>query len=158
MEEHQKHEAERKQALQQSKGANLKRLLSKLSDAQEHDTTIYLLQQYGAEAVEPLVWLLKDKNSTTRYGAIKVLAAIKDSRAIFPLISCLDDAQPVVRYWAVDALMKLKAETAVSALGDLLQDEHTKVREHAAQALAHIGTAEAQEILKRNKRKWWPFS
>jgi hypothetical protein len=158
MEEHQKHEAERKQALQQSKGANLKRLLSKLSDAQEHDTTIYLLQQYGAEAVEPLVWLLKDKNSTTRYGAIKVLAAIKDSRAIFPLISCLDDAQPVVRYWAVDALMKLKAETAVSALGDLLQYEHTKVREHAALALAHIGTAEAQEILKRNKRKWWPFS
>ena len=158
MEEHQKHEAERKQALQQSKGANLKRLLNKLSDAKEHDTTIYLLQQYGAEAVEPLVWLLKDKNPTTRYGAIKVLAAIKDSRAVFPLISCLDDTQPVVRYWAVDALMKLKANTAVSALGDLLQDEHTKVREHAAQALAHIGTTEAQEILKRNKRKWWPFN
>ena len=157
MEAYQKHEADRKQALQQSKEANLKRLLNKLADAKEHETTIYLLQQYGAEAVEPLVWLLKDKNPTTRYGAIKVLAAIQDKRAIFPLISCLNDAQPVVRYWAVDALMKLEAETAVSALGALLQDEHTKVREHAAQALTHIGTAEAREILKRNKRKWWPF-
>jgi serine/threonine-protein kinase len=157
MEEYQQHEAERKQALQQSKEANLKRLLNKLGEAKEHDTTIYLLQQYGAEAVEPLVGLLKDKTPTTRYGAIKVLAAIKDRRAIFPLISCLSDSQPVVRYWAVDALMKLKAEAAVSALGDLLKDEHTKVREHAAQALVHIGTAEAQEILKRNKRKWWPF-
>lgn len=63
----------------------------------------------------------------------------------------------MVRYWAVDALLKLKAESAVPPLANLLQDEHAKVREHAAHALAHIGTVEAQEILKRHKRKWWPF-
>ena len=157
LEEQQRHDAERKAALQQAKVTNLKRLLEKLADAKEHDTTVYLLQQYGAEVVEALVHLLKDKKTTTRYGAIKVLAAIGDGRAIFPLIGCLQDSQPIVRYWAVDALMKMKAATAVSPLASLLQDEHTKVREHTAEALTYIGTPEAQEILKRNKRKWWPF-
>ena len=157
LEEQQRHDADRKAALQQAKETNLKRLLDKLEDAKAHDTTVYLLQQYGADAVEPVVRLLKAKKTAIRYGAIKVLAAIGDNRAIFPLISCLQDSQPIVRYWAIDALMQLQAETAVPPLADLLQDEHTKVREHAAKALTHLGTAEAQEILKRNKRKWWPF-
>ena len=157
LEEQQRHDAARKAAMLQAKKANFKRLLEKLEDAKEHETTIYLLQQYGTEAVEPLVKRLKAKKATVRYGAIKVLAAIGDNRAIFPIVSCLQDSQPVVRYWAVDALMKMRAETAVAPLADLLQDEHTKVREHAAQALNHIDTPEAQELLKRNKRKWWPF-
>jgi serine/threonine protein kinase len=157
MQEEQKHLDERKRALQQAKQTNLQRLLQKLGDEKEHDTTIYLLRQYGEEAVEPLVHLLKVENVAARYGAIKVLAEIGDKRAIFPIIACLQDDQPIVRYWAVDALLRLKADTAVPALGDLMQDKHPKIREHAAKALTHINTAEAQAILKSQKRKWWPF-
>ncbi len=162
LEEQRRHEAERlaalKQAEAESRKARMQQLLDDLDEPDRHPMAIYCLNQYGAEAVESLIALLKDDDPDARYGAAQALGLIGDPRAVDPLIKALSDPEAAVRYWAASALGKLRAEAAVEAIGHLLQDKHKGVRAHAAEVLEQIGGSQAKQVLqKKGQRGLWPF-
>jgi hypothetical protein len=162
LDEQRRHEAERQAALKQAEAegrhARMQQLLNDLDEPERHSMALYCLSQYGAEAVESLVALLKDDDPDARYGAAQALGSIGDPRAVGPLVKALNDPEPAVRYWASDALGRLRAEAAAEAIGNLLQDKHKGVRAHAAEVLEHLGGSKAQQVLqKKGKRGLWPF-
>jgi predicted nucleic acid-binding Zn ribbon protein len=146
-----------KQAEAESRKRRLEKLLDDLDEPENHPMALYCINQFGSEAVEPLVKVLRtDSDPDARFGAAHALGSIGDPRAVPALIDALSDSEPAVRYWAVDALDKLHAQAAVEAIGNLLQDHHKGVRERAAEALKQIGGPQAAQVLK-DKRKRWPF-
>lgn len=152
--------AERRAALQQAadqeKAERLQRLLKQLDEPENHPLAIYGLNNFGPDAIEPLINLLKNDDPDARYGAAHALGKIGDQRAAPNLIAALDDPDPAVRYWAADALGKLKAAAAIQPIGKLLRDKHRGVKKHAAWALEQIGTPQARKTLRR-RSGWWPF-
>jgi HEAT repeat protein len=66
--------------------------------------------------VEPLIALLADKDVIIRYGAVKALGAIGDSRAFNPLAQLLLDPSEMVKRLAKKSISKvLPAESARKA-------------------------------------------
>ncbi len=157
--EKQAHDAERLSALRraeaESRQARMQSLLDSLDEPDNHSFAIHCLREYGTQAVEPLIHVLReDDDPDARFGAAHTLGIIGDPGAISALIAALADPEPAVRYWALDALGKLRADQAVDAIGELLKDRHKGVKAHAAEVLRHIGTPQAIHILER-KSKWW---
>lgn len=136
------HDAERRAAIEQArvreKQAHLDRLLKDLDEPANHPYAIYSLREYGTDAVEPLIALLRDDDPDARFGAAHTLGLIGDARATPALVQALSDPEPAVRWWAADALGKLRAADAKSEITKLLKDKHRGVREHAAQMLRAI--------------------
>lgn len=162
LEEKQQHDeawwAAWKQAEAASKRAQLGRLLDQLDEPENHPLATGLLRQFGGEAVEPLIGLLRDQDVDARFGAARALGLIGDRNAAPALIAALADGEPVVRYWAAEALGRLRDSNAVQPLGELARDAHKGVRERAAESLRQIGGAEADQMLTQiKKRRWWPF-
>ncbi|MBI4752642.1 MAG: HEAT repeat domain-containing protein [Acidobacteria bacterium] len=99
-------------------------------------------------AVEPLIKLLEDRDSTVRYEAAEALGLLGDKRAVEPLIQCLEDSNSWVRSHAASALGKLNDQSAVMPLmhllvrGDPLNDQPT-----AAGALGELRDERAVEPL-----------
>lgn len=143
--EKEKREEQRRDALKEAQERDrterLQRLLKSLDEPEAHRMATYGLLEYGAEAVEPLIQLLKSDDPDARYGAAYTLGCIGDQRAVAGLIDVLGDREAAVRYWAVNALGKLKAEAASAAIGKLLRDKHPGVRRGAAEALKLIKAA-----------------
>jgi hypothetical protein len=153
------HDAERLVAWQhaqaESQKDEIQRLLDSLDEPANHSFAIYCLREHGAQAVEPLMRVLRtDDDPDARFGAAHTLGIIGDPQAIPALIDALSDPEPAVRYWALDALGKLRAEVAVEAIGRLLEDRHKGVRAHAVEALRKIATPQAMYILERNMKRW----
>lgn len=157
--QNEKHEAERKEALQKAAASQadyLRRLLLQLNEPENHPAAIPGIRVFGKEAVEPLIKLLDSEDPDARFGAAKALGDIGDPRAIPGLIRALDDPEGVVRFWALDALGKLKAEAAAEAIGKLLLDKRQSIRDLAEEVLTQIGTPAARQVLKQQSRtKWW---
>jgi len=162
VDEQRRHEVDRLAALKEaearSRQARLHQLLEDLDEPENHPMAIYCLNEYGSEAIESLIPLLKDDDPDARYGAAQALGKFGDRRAIGPLVEALGDEEPAVRYWAADALGRLRAESAVDAIASLLNDKHKGIREHAEDVLTQIGGPKVQHILQQQKSKgWWPF-
>jgi phage FluMu protein Com len=135
-------DAERRAALEQAlakqRRTEMERLLDKLDEPSEHAFAIYCLREYGTDAVEPLIALLRDDDPDARFGAAHTLGLIGDTRAVPQLINALSDPEPAVRWWAADALGKLRATDAKPEISKLLKDKHRGVREHAASVLRQL--------------------
>jgi uncharacterized protein YbaR (Trm112 family) len=157
--QNEKHEAERKEALQkaaESQADYLRRLLIQLNEPENHPAAISGIRLFGKDAVEPLINLLTSEDPDARFGAAKTLGDIGDKRAIPGLTTALSDPEGVVRFWALDALGKLKADEAVEAIGKLLRDKQQSIRNLAREVLTEIGTPNAMQVLKQqSKTKWW---
>lgn len=96
-------------------------------------------------AVDPLISMLKDENSSISRSAVKALADI-GGPAVAPLIAALQDEDPLVRWNANEALTAI-GDTAVEPLILALKYNDLQVRRNAAKALSHI----------RDKRAVTPF-
>lgn len=157
--ENERHENERKEALQKAAASQadyLRRLLLQLNEPENHPAAIPGIRIFGKEAVEPLIELLTSEDPDARFGAAKALGEIGDRRAIPGLVQALKDPEGAVRFWATDALGKLRAEEAVNAIGKLLQDKQPSIRNLAKEVLTEFGTPQAIQVLKQQgKRTWW---
>jgi HEAT repeat protein len=137
----------------------------------------WALVRMGAEAIEPLIDLLKHESPEARHAAAHVLGKIGDKRAVKALIEALEDESiPVLTKSAfslgqmdavesVSALTRLIghedrevqttitreierfAETAFPLVVDLLKDERWQVREHAADILGLLDKQSAVPAL-----------
>lgn len=101
------------------------------------------LVEIGEPAVEPLVFILQDKNGDVflRMKVIAVLAGIKDERAIQPMIRVLKE-EPELQA-DLGYRLGLMGEPAVEPLIQLLDDDDPEVRVRAAEALGRIGDGRA---------------
>jgi HEAT repeat protein len=134
---------------------------------------------FGKAAVEPLLTLLEDADSSMREGAAGALGAIGDLRAIEPLIAVLGDVNSSVRAAAAHALGDIRDSRAIAPLSPIsehdpylyerpigkypaVSDEGPTtiyevtfpVREAAAQALAKI-RGEPIPAPVRGRREGW---
>jgi HEAT repeat protein len=92
-----------------------------------------------ARAVEPLISLLKDRESYgIREGAAKALGEIGDCAAIQPLIAAVRDKDSHIRKPAGEALAKIGL-ASVEPLVAMLDDGDSEVCSIAREALAQIG-------------------
>ena len=133
---------------------------------------VQALIRTGPAAVEPLVVLLKDKNSNIRRAAAKVLdslgwqpvdatqrvllaIAVRNCKmvanlgpvAVAPLLAALRDEDRFVRSSAAEALGEIGDVRAVEPLVAALKDKESLVRASAAKALGEIGDVRAVEPL-----------
>ncbi|MBW2668469.1 MAG: HEAT repeat domain-containing protein, partial [Deltaproteobacteria bacterium] len=82
------------------------------------------LIKIGASAVEPLVAVLQDGNSSPLYcETIKALGVIKDKRAVEPLLNVLRDNKIHLREEVVKALGQIGGKTVVKPLISMLRNE-----------------------------------
>ena len=120
-------------------------LMNMLADADSTAATI--LGEIGEPAVTSLVNALGADDSWVRCGAVGVLGKIGDPRAVEPLIKALDDDDTYVRWYAADSLGEIGDLRAVEPLIDALGDYESDVRWGAAGALGKIGNVRAVEPL-----------
>jgi len=99
------------------------------------------------EALEPLLWLLRDPDKETRIATAKALEQLGDISAVKSLITSLDDGSWEVRAQAAKALGALGDKQAVGKLKQVLADENWWVRHNAADALYRLGE-EGIEMLR----------
>lgn len=97
------------------------------------------LSNFGAEAVKPLVELLRYGTSDKKISAVKVLGEIGDPAALKPMQNLLRDADPFVRCAAVYALERADFREAAPALVSALKDTARNVRLAAALVLGTMG-------------------
>lgn len=100
-----------------------------------------------AEALEPLLWLLRDPDQETRISAARALGQLGDVSAVKSLIDSLDDKTWEVRAQAAKALGALGDKQAVAKLKGSLSDDNWWVRHNAAEALYRLG-GEGIEVLR----------
>jgi HEAT repeat protein len=82
------------------------------------------LAHMGTSAVEPLLKVLQDENSSTLHrGCIKTLGEIRDKRAVEPLIEILKNKEISLREEAVKALGQIGDQKVVKPLISVLQNE-----------------------------------
>ena len=99
-----------------------------------------------AEALEPLLWLLRDPDKETRISVVKALEQLGDISVVKSLITSLDDESWEVRAQAAKALGALGDKQAAGKLKQVLADENWWVR-HNADALYRLGE-EGIEVLR----------
>lgn len=141
----------------------LEKLLAELDEPENHDFTIYQINQMGSQAIEALTdTLLQDEDPDARYGSARALGQICATsevkvliraRTVKALIKALADPEPAVRFWATEALGHCKSHTAIGSLAELLRDSHEGVRQQARLSLEKIGGDRVQEILKRSQSR-----
>ncbi len=110
----------------------------------------------GEHAMNGLLALLKDGDSSVRDSVIEALGKIGGESVINGLLTALQDKNPVVRKSATQVLGKIGGERAVESLINLFQAEEKGVAWEVAKALANIGGDQILKalliILKENKK------
>jgi len=100
------------------------------------------------QAVQPLVAVLKDKDSSVREAAARALGKIGDVQAVQPLAAAIDNREfDLVTVEAAWALGGIGDAQAVRPLVAALKGCHWKVKQRAAEALGKIGDAQAVQPL-----------
>lgn len=90
-------------------------------------------------SVGPLIFALKDKDSSVRCAAAKGLMRFQDRRAVEPLIQMLRDTDPLARAAAAETLGHLGDPVAVNHLVGFLRDHDPIVKTIAARSLERLG-------------------
>jgi HEAT repeat protein len=104
------------------------------------------LEQFGADAVEPLIGALSNPEGTVRRCAAILLGHIGDTRAVAPLGMMLYDMHDEVGRAAAESLAGFGA-VALGVLGEALQHPEAGIRLHAIWALTRIKDARVLPIL-----------
>ena len=100
----------------------------------------------GAEAVEPLLIALQEKDGRARRLAAEAIGATGDPRAVGPLVEVLGDHEDQVRSSAVEGLIRI-GPAAAPAVIDALEAKSGPARAGASAVLAGIGEGPAVEPL-----------
>ncbi len=104
-----------------------------------------------AEAVQPLIRLLKNPEESVRLCAARALGEIGDSAAISPVAAMANDSAWRVRKEAMKAIGELHADRQIPILSHALSDSSWWVRFSAAQglhSLGKLGVTELQQVIK----------
>jgi len=126
------------------------------------------IEKMGAQAVEPLIELLKDNEGAVRKYAAVLLGKIGDSRAIEPLgmalydlhhdvgkvaaeslvnfgvnsfeilVEALDHPEMWIRIHSVDVLAKVKEPRVGAVLLEMLKDPEREVKKHVIEAMGEL--------------------
>jgi HEAT repeat protein len=100
----------------------------------------------GADAVEPLVAVLADRDPSMRKGALTALGRLADSRSAAAIAALFKDPDANVRLAAADAMAAI-GPAAADTLLETLRDRTTTVRAAAARALSAIGESRVAAAL-----------
>ena len=108
----------------------------------------FAINNFGRQAVKPLLSVLQDKNPTARLNAVMALGSIyertRDDRIVPAIIRSLSDGEWKVREKSAFVLGKVGVNPEVAdALIKALADENEKVRARAAYSLGKIGDKRA---------------
>ncbi|KXK14774.1 MAG: HEAT repeat-containing PBS lyase [Chloroflexi bacterium OLB14] len=95
------------------------------------------IENMGAEAVEPLIEALSDKEKTVRKYSAMLLGKLKDARAIEELGMTLYDLHDQVSLTATESLAQI-GEASIPVLTEALTHPELSVREHAVIGLGKI--------------------
>ena len=103
----------------------------------------------GTSAVQPLLEVLQDENSSTLHrDCIKALGEIRDKRAIEPLLTVLKNKEISLREEAVKALGQIGDQEVVKPLISVLQNEkNSTLRRQTIRALGSTRDKRAVEPL-----------
>jgi HEAT repeat protein len=100
----------------------------------------------GADAVEPLVAVLADRDPSMRQGALAALGRLADARAAAAIAVLFKDPDTTVRQAAADALAAI-GPAAAETLLESLRDRTATVRAAAGRALSLIGESRVAAAL-----------
>lgn len=135
-------------------GAVIEEALAKFTDPQSIESLIsalkaddrYLISRagcvladIGAPTVEPLLAMLRERNSNWRSSAAWVLGRIKDRKAVEPLAMALNDGNWSVRQSAATSLLWIGDLRSIEPFIDSLSDSDPEVRKTACLALGNFG-------------------
>jgi HEAT repeat protein len=115
-------------------------------EAVRRDARLALLEIGDPRAVEPLINLLKNKDSPGRKVAMELLGALGDARAVEPLIGALLDEHLHPYPEVVNALCKIGAP-AVEPLIAALKNENKFTRQAVVDLLDRLGDSRAVDPL-----------
>ena len=107
---------------------------------------LHAIENMGAEAVDPLIDALQDKEGTVRKFAASLLGRIGDPRAIEPLGMALYDMHHDVGSASADALAKFGAP-AIGVLSEALSHPEMWIRVHAVRAIGKIDDSQGASLL-----------
>jgi HEAT repeat protein len=98
--------------------------------------TLRQVAALGADAIEPLVELLRKGPPDKQLEAVKALGEMDDRKAVKPLLEALQKNLPAVRIAALEALERFADPSAYDGLAQLLADPNPSIRSAAAEAAA----------------------
>jgi HEAT repeat protein len=105
--------------------------------------TLRQVAALGADAIEPLVELLRNGPPDKQLEAVKVLGEMDDRTAIKPLLEALQRSAPTARIAALEALERFADPSAYDAMERLFTDPNPSVRSAAVEAAAKSNGARA---------------
>ncbi len=106
----------------------------------------------GAQAIEPLVIMLKDQNKSVRQAAAEALGKLGDVRAVKPLINALDDKVKIVSITAENALTRIGAP-AIEGLTEVIRSGSADEKIKIAAVLDKLGWLPGQD--ENGLWYWW---
>ena len=98
--------------------------------------TLRQVAALGADAIDPLVGLLRSGSPDKHLEAVKVLGEMDDRNVIKPLLEALRKNMPSVRIAALEMLERFADPSAFEAVERLLRDSNASVRAAAVEAAA----------------------
>lgn len=108
-------------------------------------------------ALEPLIEVLDENNSTVRAAAARSLGRIGDHRSFWHLVAALNDSDVLVRRYSATSLGEIADERAAPHLKEHLKDDDEEVVTRSAIALGNIGDKNAipplLDIIKDSNKK-----
>ncbi|HSH93323.1 MAG TPA: HEAT repeat domain-containing protein, partial [Roseimicrobium sp.] len=112
--------------------------------------------ELGADAIEPLMMVLKSDVYYKRMQAVEALSRIPEPRVVKPLIEALKDSDNHVRVTAVEALAHIGDPRAVDPLIMVLRDKDSRLRAATVSALSKLADPRSIDpIAKLIKDESW---
>lgn len=105
--------------------------------------TLRQVAALGADAIEPLVELLRNGPPDKQLEAVKVLGEMDDQKAVKPLMEALQKSAPAARIAALEALERFADPSAYDIMERLFTDPNPSVRSAAVEAAAKSNAARA---------------
>jgi HEAT repeat protein len=111
--------------------------------------TLRQVAALGAEAIEPLVGLLRNGPPDKQLEAVKAMGEMDDPKIIKPLLEALPKSAPAVRIATLEALERFAAASAYDDVERLLTDPNPGVRSAAVETVAKCDATRAVSALIR---------
>jgi HEAT repeat protein len=103
----------------------------------------------GAEAVEPLIEIMRTGSANKQFEAVKALGQIEDPRVKMAMVEALRKDNPAIRIAALGTLERFGEASLLSTLERYLNDSNPSVRGAAVEAVRSCGRGKAVPALLR---------
>jgi len=103
----------------------------------------------GAEAVGPLIEMMRTGTPAKQFEAVKALGQIEDPRVKAAMLEALRHENPAIRIAALGTLERLADESTLDAIEKMLKDSSASVRGAAVEAVRNCGRQKALPALLR---------